>query len=124
MDNLAVQNGYDKLVAGKRPRSVWKEHNDLWKIMKTAVDKKGDDFVFVSHVKGHAKEIHIGLGQATWKEAEANNEADKRVVKAAREHAIPEMVIENYTIKAQQTKITQSMLMEIQKEENNICNRK
>ena len=94
-DNLAVQTGYDKLVAGKRLGSVWKEHNDLWKRMKMAVDAKGDDFVIVSHVKGHAKEIHIGLGQATWKEAEANNEADKRVVKAAQEHAIPEMVIEN-----------------------------
>ena len=42
--------------------------------MKMAVDAKRKDFVIVSNVKGHAKEIHIGLGQATWKEAEANNE--------------------------------------------------
>ena len=80
------------------------------------MDAKGDDFVIVSRVIGHAKEIHIGLGQATWKEAEANNEADKRVVKAAQEHAFPEIVIENYKIKAQQTKIMQRMLIEIHKE--------
>ena len=113
---MAVQTGYDKLVAGKNPFAVWKEHNDLWKIMKMAVDDKRTDFVVVSHVKGHAKEIHIGFGQATWKEVEANNDADKRAVKAAREHAIPEMVMENYKIKAQQTKIMQRMLIEIHKE--------
>ena len=26
-DNMAVQIGYDKLAEGKRPRSVWKDHN-------------------------------------------------------------------------------------------------
>ena len=81
-----------------------------------AVDATGQDFVIVSHAKGHAKAIHIGLGQATWKEAEANNEADKGVVKAAQEHAIPEMVVENYKVKAQQTKITQRMLIDIHKD--------
>ena len=66
--------------------------------------------------KGHAKEIHVVLGQATCKEAEANNEADKRLAKAIREHAIPEMVMENHKIKAQQTKIIQRMLIDIQNE--------
>ena len=41
---------------------------------------------------------------------------DKRAVKAAQEHAIPEMVLENYKIKEQQTKIMQRMLIEIHKE--------
>ena len=81
-----------------------------------AVDAKGKDFVIFLHAKGHAKEIHIGLGQATWKEAEANNEADKRAVKATQEHAIPEMVVENYKIKAQHTKIMRRMLIDIHKE--------
>ena len=47
-----------------------------------AVDARGEDFVIVSHVKGPANEMHIGLGQATWNEAEVSNEADKRIVKA------------------------------------------
>ena len=67
--------------------------------MKQAVDAKGNDFVIVSHVKGNAHEVHIGLGQATWKEAEANKEADKRPVQAMQ----------------QQTKLMQLMLIEIQK---------
>ena len=73
---MAVQTGYDKLVSGKNSYAVWKEHNDLWKKMKMAMYAKGHDFVIICPVKGHAKEIHIGLGQARWKEAEANNEAD------------------------------------------------
>ena len=81
-DNMAVQIGHDKLTPGKRPQSVWKEHNDLWKRVKSAMDAKGDDSVIVSHVKGHANETHIALGLATWKEAEANKQADKRAVKA------------------------------------------
>ena len=68
-DSMAVQIGYDKLTAGKRSKSVWKEHNDLWKKVKHAMDATGDDFVIVSHVKGHANETHIALGLATWKEA-------------------------------------------------------
>ena len=91
------------------------EHNDLCSLKKQAVDAKGDDFVIVSHVKGHANKIHIGLGQATWKEAEANNEAGK-AVRAAQEHVIPEEIVENYKIKAQQTKIMQRMFIEIHKE--------
>ena len=66
-DNMAVQIGYDKLTAGKRPQSVWKKHNDLWKTVKSAMDAKGDNFVIISHVKGHANETHIALGLATWK---------------------------------------------------------
>ena len=30
-DNMAVQIGYDKLTTGKRPQSVWKEHDDMEK---------------------------------------------------------------------------------------------
>ena len=60
-----------------------------------AVDAKGQDFVIVSHVNGHAKEVHVGLRQATRTEAEVNNEADKRTVRAAREHAMTEMVMKN-----------------------------
>ena len=58
------------------------------------MDAKEDDFVIVSHVKVHANETHIALGQATWREAEANNQADIRAVKGAKEHAIPELVAE------------------------------
>ena len=115
-DNMEVQTGYDKLVAWKNQYAGWKEHNDLCKKMKMAVDAKGNDLVIVSHVNGRAKEIHIGLGHATWKEAEANNEADKRAAKTAQERAIPEMVVENYKIKAQQTKIMQRMFIDIHKE--------
>ena len=78
--------------------------------MIIAMDAKGNDFVIVSHVKGHANETHIALGQATWKEAEANNQADIRAVKGAKEHAISEIVVENYRIKEQQTQIMQRML--------------
>ena len=88
-DNIAVQTGYDKLTSGKRPKAVWQEHNDLWKKVKMAMDAQGDDFVIVSHVKGLANETHIALGQATWREAEANNQADIRAVKGAKEQAIP-----------------------------------
>ena len=84
--------------------------------MKKTVDAKGDVYVIVSHVKGHATEIHIGLGQATWKEAVASNEAYKRAVHAAQERAIPETVIGNYKIRAQQTKVTQRMQIEIHKQ--------
>ena len=106
-DNMAVQIGYDKLTTGKRPQSVWKEHNDLRKKIKLAMDAKGDDFVIVSHVNGHANETHIALGLATWKEAEANKQADKRIAKAAQEHAILEIIMEIYKIKEQQTKVIQ-----------------
>ena len=82
---MAVQIGYDKLTTGKRPQAVWKEHNDLWKKVKRAMDAKGYEFVIVSHVKGHANETHIALGLAMWKEAEANKPADIRVVKASQE---------------------------------------
>ena len=57
--------------------------------MKKAVDAEGKDSVIVSHVKGHSNEIHIGIGQATWKEAETNNEVDKRAVQVAQKHTIP-----------------------------------
>ena len=113
---MAVQTGYDKLTSGKRPKAVWQEHNDLWKRVKMAMDAKGDDFVIVSHVKGHANETHIALGQATWREAEANNQADIRAVKGANEHAISEMVAGNYKIKGQQATIMQRMLIAIYKE--------
>ena len=63
------------------------------------MDAKGTDFVIVSHVKGHANQTHIALGKGTWKEAEANNQADIRAVKGAKKHAISEIVIENYKIK-------------------------
>ena len=53
---MAVQTGYDKLTSGKRPKAVWQEHNDLWKIVKIAMDAKGHDFVIVFHVKGHGNE--------------------------------------------------------------------
>ena len=96
---MAVQIGYNNVTTGKRPQSMWKEHNDLWKILKIAMDAKGNDFVIVSHVKGHANETHIALGQATGKEAEANNQADIRAVQGTKEHAISEMVAENYKIK-------------------------
>ena len=81
-----------------------------------AMDAKGNDFVIVSHVKGHADETHIALGQATLQEAEANDQADIRAVKGAKEHAISEIVIENYKIKGQQAKIMQRMLIAIYKE--------
>ena len=81
-----------------------------------AMDAKGDDFVIVSHVKGHANETHIAIGQPTLREAEANNQADIRAVKGAQEHAISEIVQENYKIKGQQPKITQRMLIAIHKE--------
>ena len=121
---MAVQTGYDKLTVGKRPKAVWQEHNNLWKKVKMAMDAKGDDFVIVSHVKGHANEPHIALGQATWKEAEANNQADIRAAKGAKEHAISEMVTENYKINGQQPKIMQRMLIAIYKERRNTtcCN--
>ena len=83
-DNMAVQIGYDKLTSGKRPKVVWQEHNHLRKKVKMAMDAKGDDFVIVSHVKGHANETHIALGQAIWREAEATNQADIRAVKGAK----------------------------------------
>ena len=63
--------------------------------MKTAVDAKGQNFVMVSYVKGHAKEIYIAMGLASWKEAEAKQEADKQAVKGDKEHEIPELVVEN-----------------------------
>ena len=50
------------------------------------------------------------------KKAKTSNEANEGAVQAAQEHAIPEMVIENYQIKAQQTKIIQRMLIDIHKE--------
>ena len=78
--------------------------------MKKAVDGKGNDLVIVSHAKGHANEIHIGLGQATWKEAEAINDPEKRAVQPAQEHAIFEIVVENYKIRAQQTKLVRYSL--------------
>ena len=68
MENMAVHIGYDKLTAGKRLKSVWKEQNDLWKRVKLAMDATGDDLVIVSHVKGHANYTHIAIGLATWKE--------------------------------------------------------
>ena len=80
------------------------------------MDAKGDDFVIVSLVKGHANETHIALGQATWREAEANHHAEIRAVKGPKEHAIPELVAENYKIKGQQAKIMQRMLIAIYKE--------
>ena len=55
------------------------------------------------------------MGLATWKEAEANDEADKIAVQAAQEHAISEIVVENYKIRAQQMKLMQLMLIEIHK---------
>ena len=97
-DNMAVQIGYNKLTSGKHPKSVWQEHNDLWKRVKIAMDAKGDDFVIVSHVKEHANETHIALGQATWREAEANNQADIRAVKGVKED---EEFHENYNPWAQ-----------------------
>ena len=112
---MAEQIGYDKLTTGKRPQSVWKEHNDLLKKTKSAMDAKGDDFAIVSHLKGHANETHIALGLPTWKKAEANKQADKRAVKAAQEHAIPEIIVENYKIKEQHTKVIQRMLINIYK---------
>ena len=86
-----------------------------------AMDAKGNDFVIVSHVKGHANETHIALGQAIWKEAEANNQADIRAIKGAKEHAISEIIMENYKIKEQQTKIMQRISQYTRKEENNTC---
>ena len=94
-DNMAVQTGYEKPTSGKRPNEVWREHNDIWKKIKMAMDAQGNDFVIVSHVKGHADETHIALGHATWQEADANDQADIRAVKGAKEHAISEIVIEN-----------------------------
>ena len=112
---MAVQTGYDKLTVGNITNAVWTEHNDSWSQMKKAVDAKDDDFVIESHVTIHANEIHIGLGQATWKEAEANNEADNRAVQVAQDHVLPETVVEKYKIRAQQTKIIQRILIEIHK---------
>ena len=83
------------------------------------MDAKGYEFVIVSHAKGHANETHIALGLATRKKAEANKQADIRVVKAAQEHAIREIIMENYKIKEQQTKVIQRMLIKIHKERRN-----
>ena len=56
------------------------------------------------------------MGLATWKEVEVNQEADKRAVQAAHGHAILEIGVENYKVKAQQTKLMQLTLIEIHKE--------
>ena len=85
----------------------WKDHNHLWSYMKMAIKAKGPDFVIVSYVKRHAKEIHIAVGKATHKEAETNREADKRAAKGAKIHEIPQLIIENYKVQMSHTRLMQ-----------------
>ena len=65
-----IVNYPDKLPDALQESAEQFEHE-----AKMAMAAKGNDFVIVSHVKGDAKEIRIGLGQATWKETEAKARA-------------------------------------------------
>ena len=110
-DNEAVQVGFEKLLL-HHPRP-WTEHNDLWHALRQVLEHRGWDFLVVSFVKGHATEVDIGLGRASPKEAQWNDQADCLAVAGAAAHSVPDDLAERFRRQARVTKLMQRTLLDI-----------